>query len=75
MDIVKARDSMGNEITPVPEFITGFVRYAYSIFLLLLVDTKKSPSPSHPKRFDCDFRPRNAKSAEVIRRMSINIAH
>lgn len=74
-DIRKARDDTGREVTPIPSFSSGMIRY---VVRFLAVSTSQSrlgthnSLVSHVRPFVCDIRPRSQKVAQMIELVDIS---
>ena len=74
MDITKARDDDGNEITPPESFKSGFVRYVMCHWRLSeCLNSKWSLMRpiSRPEKFECVITARSQKAIELINQMNI----
>lgn len=65
-DICKVRDSIGREITPPPDFLSGFVRLAWAFLYHIDRDSFDTLLARHPAPFGCVIRPRSEKRAELV---------
>lgn len=67
-DICKAKDDMGNDITPEPVFHSGLSRYSHCDLCMLVASHTLECSP--PLVFQCTIKPRSAQAVELIRKVN-----
>lgn len=65
-DIRKVRDSVGREVTPPPDFLSGSVRYAHTRITRVVYALFHARTNRHPAPFSCVIQPRSEKSAELV---------